>query len=82
MTRLQSAFVLVLGVLAVAVFGRIAWGVFAPVVGAAPAFVQTVPGWVWWTVLGSLWWLPWAFGKHGCGGSSCSTPASQSHDLA
>ena len=73
MSRLQSVLVVILGALAALVFVPIVWGLSAPLVAVVPVLLQAVPGWVWWVALGSLWWVPWAFGRRGCRRSSCST---------
>ena len=79
MSRLQFVLVVTLTVLVSVVFGRVAWGVLGPSLAAfavaVPAFAQSIPAWVWWTAVGSLWWLPWVFGKHTCRRSAPSTSA-------
>ena len=84
MTRLQSVLVLTLFTLVVIVFGRLMWEIASPYLLVLSDAAASVPGWVWWTVFGSLWWLPFAFGKRGwmgcCGSQSCD--ASSSHSEA
>lgn len=78
MTRLQTALLLTLLALASVMAVQASWEMVVPPLASAwhtlPALVGSVPGWVWWTVLGSVWWLPWAV--RGCGRSACARSAS------
>ena len=85
MTRLQFALVLILGLVTTLVFAPLTWGVLAPVVRQvavdATSFARSVPAWVWWTAFGSIWWMPWAFGKRGwmgmCGSRPCASSSAR-----
>jgi hypothetical protein len=56
MSNLRKYLVLVLAVVAMAVFGRLAWEMMLPpmsnAIASLPSLFSAVPTWVWWTVFG------------------------------